>query len=131
MLLCKTVVARCLALLLVFSPLFFEGRAAAQQSGSVITAAPLLRRVETKHHGFDGATLNDAKLSELEAYEVKYRQDLPTVETAYDQKKVDNMKKVLEDFWKERGIAVEVRTTVTQVAKARRYAVLEFDVYKQ
>ena len=48
----------------------------------------------------------------------------------YDQKKVDDMKKVLEDFWRERGIAVEVRTSLTLVLAAPRYAFLEFEVYK-
>jgi len=93
--------------------------------------APRLRRIATRHHGFDDATLNDATLNELEVYVAKHSQDLPTVETAFDQKKAGNMTKALEDFWKERGIAVEVRTTITRVAKPPRYAILEFDVYKQ
>lgn len=84
-----------------------------------------------KHHGFNEATLNDAAVTKEEEYVEKHLQDRPRVETTYDQKKVDDMKKVLENFWKERGIAVEVRTTLTPVVTAPRYAFLEFDVYKQ
>jgi len=60
--------------------------------------------------------------------------DRPRVETAFDQNKVENMVKALEQFWKNRGIAVEVRVRVnnlTEVPNGSRYAVLEFDVYKQ
>lgn len=102
-----------------------------QQSGGLNDAAPLLRRVAVKHHGFNDATLNDAKLSELEAYEGEHRQDLPKVETRYDQKEADAMKSVLENFWKERGITVDVRTSLNRVPNAPRYAILEFDVYKR
>ena len=93
--------------------------------------APLLRRVVVKHIGFTGdAALNDAIVDEEWKSIRKLPDECPRVETPYDQAKVDHMKEVLRDFWKERGITVEVRTTLTQVPNASRYAILEFDVYR-
>jgi len=95
-------------------------------------AAPVLRLVGVKHHGFD-PTLDETMMNEEEEY-VNKLGDRPRVETAFDQNKVENMVKALEQFWKNRGIAVEVRVRVnnlTEVPNGSRYAVLEFDVYKQ
>src|SRR5205823_7729345 len=41
------------------------------------------------------------------------------------------MKEALESFWSERGITLEVRTTLTPYARSVRYATLQFDVYEQ
>jgi hypothetical protein len=121
-----------LACALLFSPSFVEGQdSKSQQPSNPSVAAPLLRRVGVKPHGFDDATLNDTVMNEQEEYVRKHLKDRPMVETVYNQKKADEMKKVFEDFWKERGIAVEVRTTLKPVPSAPRYATLEFDVYKQ
>jgi hypothetical protein len=93
--------------------------------------APLLRRIAVKHIGFTGdAALNDAIVDEEQKAIWKNPDESPKVETPYNQTKVDHMKEVLRDFWKERGITVEVRTTLTQVPNAPRYAALEFDVYR-
>ena len=90
----------------------------------------LLRRVAVKHPGC--ITCNDTILNAEEEY-VRKRVDggpefVFSLEPLYDQKKVSEVKKALEGFWKERGIAVEVSTNRTQVTNASRYAVLEFEV---
>ena len=118
-----------LACALLFIPSFVEGQDSKSQQQS--KAPPLLRRVGVGHHGFDDGTMNDTVVNEEEQYLEKHFKDRPRVETSYDQKKADEMKKVLEDFWKERGIAVEVRVALKPVPRAPRYAVLEFDEYKQ
>jgi len=74
---------------------------------------------------------NDAILDEQEIYLKKHVPDRVTVETAYDQKKVEEMSKALEDFWKERGINVGVRTTLAPIPKAPRYAALTLELYKR
>lgn len=94
-------------------------------------AAPLLRRVGVKHHGFNDVTLNDAVVDKEEQYVGKHVQDRPRAETAYDQKKTDDMQKALEDFWKERGIAVKVLITLTPVSAAPGYVFMEFNIYRQ
>ena len=101
-----------------------------QHSNSPNDAAPLLWRVEIKHHGFDDADLNDTTMNDLEAYLEKHLEDRPRSRRPYDQKKVEAMKNVLESFWKERGIAVEVRAGLTPIQNKPGYAILEFDVYK-
>ena len=84
-----------------------------------------------KHHGFDGGSLNDTVMNEEEEYVGKHPEDRPLVETAYYQKKADAMKLVLVAFWQERGVEVEVCTSLKPVPSAPRYAVLEFDVKRQ
>jgi hypothetical protein len=93
-------------------------------------AAPLLRQVGVKHHGFNDATLNDFVVNEEEQY-LGNLQDRPRVETAYDQKKTDHMKEALEHFWRERGIAVRVLVALTPVLSAPGYVFLEFNIYRQ
>jgi FG-GAP-like repeat len=92
------------------------------------TAAPRLRRIAFEHHGF-GDLLNDAKINEEEEYVNKHGR--LTVEAAYDQKKVDETKKALEDFWNSRGVLVEVSTTLTSLGNRPGYASLRFDIYKK
>jgi len=90
----------------------------------------LLRRVAVKHPGC--ITCNDTILNAEEEYVRKRVHGGPDVgfspDPLHDQKKVSEVKEALEGFWKERGIAVEVSTNLTQVTNASRYAVLEFDV---
>jgi len=90
----------------------------------------LLRRVVVKHPGC--MTCNDTILNAEEEYVRKRVSGGPDVVFSLDhhyvQKKVSNIKEALEDFWKERGIAVEVSTNLTRVTNASRDAVLEFDV---
>jgi hypothetical protein len=88
-------------------------------------AAPVLRRVVVRHLGSFDAT----KLEEIEV-RVGRVVNRPRVETPYDQEKVDNMKKVLQELWKERGVSVNVDSQLTQI-RDTRYAMLEFLVYKQ
>jgi hypothetical protein len=121
-----------LAASLFFNPLFAEEQGSkSQQPSRPGAAAPLLRRIGVKPHGFDDATLNDTVLNEQEEYLKKHLKDGPMVETAYDQKKADEMKKAIEAFWKERGLKVKVRVTLTRLPDAPRYATLQFDEYKQ
>jgi hypothetical protein len=105
-----------LAFLLLFGLSLIEGPNA---------AAPVLRQVGVKHHGFNDATLNDVVVNEEE-----HLQDRPRVETAYDQKKTDDLKAALEDFWRERGIAVKVLVALTPVPSAPGYVHLEFNLYR-
>jgi hypothetical protein len=87
----------------------------------------LLRRVVVRHPGC--ITCNDTILNAEQEYVRKRVNDRPGVFLRLgDPQKVSDVKKALEDFWKERGIAVEVGTNLTQVTNAPRYAVLEFDV---
>jgi hypothetical protein len=103
--------------------------AAAQNANSQVekksdVAAPILRRVLVRHLGSFDANL----LEEVDARvgQITYR---PRVETPYDQDKVDNMKKVLQELWKERGVSVAVDSRLTQI-RDTHYAILEFTVYK-
>ena len=96
-----------------------------QQSANSTLAAPVLRRVVVQHLGSFDATMVE-EIS-LRVGQITYR---PRVETRYDQKKVDNVKKVLQQLWKERGVAVNVDSKLTQI-RDTRYAVLEFVIYKQ
>ena len=85
----------------------------------------MLRRIVVRHLGSFDAT----KLEEVEEL-VGRVVNRPRVEAPYDQEKVDNMKKVLQELWKERGVSVNVDSQLTQV-RDTRYAILEFLVYKQ
>jgi hypothetical protein len=89
-----------------------------------------LRRVVVKHPGC--ITCNATILNAEKEY-LRKRVDGGGVffpfDPHYEQKKVSDVKKALEGFWKERGIAVEVSTNLTQATNARPYTVLEFDVY--
>ena len=91
---------------------------------------PLLRRIEVKHHDFTGGVLSDEIVND-EQTRLNKLPGRPTVGTAYDQAEAESMKKVLENFWSERGVTVEVRTTLTPYGPSPRYANLEFDVYQQ
>jgi beta-lactamase regulating signal transducer with metallopeptidase domain len=93
-------------------------------------AVPLLRRIEVKHHDFTGNVLSDTVVND-ERTRLNQLPGRLTVETAYDQAKAGKMKEALESFWSERGITVEVRTTLTPYARSARYANLQFDVYEQ
>ena len=87
-----------------------------------------LRRVVFQHHGF-GDALNDTIIDEEKQYlnnRIRLR-----LETAYDQKIADDMKKELENFWKSRGITVKVTTNLTQVPTAPRYVILEVHIYRK
>jgi len=92
-----------------------------------------LRRVVVKHPGC--ITCNDVILNAEKEYMRKRVDERPGIfipfDRLYDQRKVSHVKEALKDFWKERGIAVEVGTNLTQVANAQSYAVLEFDVYRK
>jgi hypothetical protein len=116
----------CLALSI--PPVLLSQTPNSQSSGNA--AAPLLRRVAIKHHGFTDATLNDA-IVEKEVARLDQLKDRQTVETPYDQAKVDRMKQALDDFWKERGITVAISTSLTPVSNTPRYAILTFEVLKQ
>jgi len=120
-----------LALSFLLGALFVETLASQQPNGPNNAALLLLHRVQENHHGFDSLTCNEGTMNEEDEYLKEHAKNRPKVETAYDQKKVDEMKKALGDFWKEKGIAVEVRTTLTQLPKRPRYGILEFDVSKQ
>jgi beta-lactamase regulating signal transducer with metallopeptidase domain len=91
---------------------------------------PRLRRIEVRHHDFTGDVLSD-KVANNEQTRLNQLPGRLTVETAYDQAKAGKMAGVFEDFWGERGITVEVRTTLTPYGRSARYANLQFDVYKQ
>ena len=130
MLLCRLFVASGLTCSLLLGISLAEGQESGLQQPSTVVAAPLLRRVVINQHAF-GDACNDAILDEQQLYIEKHVPNRPRVETAYDQQKVDEMSKALEDFWKERGIIVEVRTTLTPMPHAPRYAALKFEVYKR
>lgn len=121
-----------LASSLLFNPPSAEGQGSkSQQPSKLSVATPLLRGIAVRPHGFDDATLNGTVLDEQKEYVNKHLKSGPTLETVYDQKKADEMKKALEDFWKERGVTVEVRAALKRPLLASRFAILEFDVYKQ
>jgi hypothetical protein len=70
-------------------------------------------------------------LSAEEEYVRRHVKERPTVESFYYQKNVDDVKEALENFWKERGIAVEVTESLMQATDASRYVALEFRVYRK
>lgn len=92
-------------------------------------AAPMLGEVRVEYRGFDYATLNDTTSQEQKEYQEKFLKDPPRVGTPYDQEKVDEMKRVISAFWKEKGVEVEVSSTLTPVPNSRQgYARLVFNV---
>jgi len=134
-----TLISCCLILVLVLAAWTFPLKGAprpvppplrpiAQQSPDA--AALLLHRVEVKHYDFGNTALNNAVVNE-ERTSLSRLPDRPTIGAAYDQATADAMRKALEEFWSERGITVEVRTTLTPWPGSARYADLEFDVYQQ
>lgn len=80
-----------------------------------------------KFQGFDSAILNTTTRQEQEDYLKKFLKDPPRLEEPYDQKQVDEMKRLIKAFWEEKGVAVEVRSTVTPIPESRA-ARLKFDV---
>lgn len=126
------VIPCCLALVIAFGAWTFPLKAALRAAEVTPDggAAPLLQRIAVKHYDFDPATLNDAAVS-AEGMRMKQLPGRLTVESSFDQTKADHMAKLLEDFWSGRGVTVEVRTTLMVDSTSPRYAVLEFDVYKE
>ena len=98
-----------------------------------LSDVPILRRVVLSHPGC--VTCNDSILASEEKYLNEHLKERPRVESFYQQKSVDDMKQALEDFWRERGIAVEVSSKPTQVLRVPRrapnYAVLEIQVCRK
>jgi beta-lactamase regulating signal transducer with metallopeptidase domain len=120
----------CMALAIVLVVWTFPLKAAPLAAQSSPTdAAPLLERIQVNHHDF-GDSLNDAVLRD-EDTRIHHLPDRPTVETANDDARVDQMLKLLGGFWHDRGIEVVVRATLIPSPRSPRYAQLEFDVYKQ
>lgn len=105
------------------------GQESKSEQQTSLSDVPILRRVVLSHPGC--VTCNDSILASEEKYLDEHVKERPRVESVYQQKSVDDMKQALEDFWRERGIAVEVSSKLTQVTSAARrpYAVLEFQVY--
>ena len=113
----------------VCATLLCPSLAAAQNANSQAVknsdvVVPVLRRVMVRHLGSFDATM----LEEV-ATRIGQIVNRPRVETPYDQDRVDNMKKLLQELWKERGVSVAVDSQLTQV-RDTRYAILEFTVYK-
>ena len=98
-----------------------------------LSDVPILQRVALSHPGC--VTCNDSILANEEKYLNEHLKERPRVESVYQQKSVDDMKQALEDFWRERGIAVEVSSKLTQVTTSARraphYAALEIQVYRK
>ena len=105
------------------------GHASTSERQTSLSDVPILRRVVLSHPGC--VTCNDSILASEEKYLNEHVTERPRVESVYRQKSVDDMKQALEDFWRERGIAVEVSSNLTQVTSAPDYAVLEFQVYRK
>lgn len=134
-------ISSCLALVIALASLTFPLKAtplspqsvsrdaSSQPQMSSTAPVPEFQRVLINYYDFDPA-LNHA---DVNAVQVKLSQLLghPDDGSVYDQSKVEAMKKVLEDFWSERGITAEVRTSITPSQRSTRYAILKFDVYKQ
>jgi len=93
-------------------------------------AAPVLERIQVKHHDFGRGGLTDAVVNEEEA-RLNQLSGRLRVEASYERTKADEMKKALRAFWDERGVSVEVQSALKPSARSSSYAVLEFDVYKQ
>jgi beta-lactamase regulating signal transducer with metallopeptidase domain len=100
-----------------------------RQQPNPTVPAPMLQRIQVNHHDF-GESLNDAVLREEET-RINQLPDRPTVETAIDQSRVDHMMKLLGSFWHDRGIEVVVEASLNPSPRSPRYAILDFDVYKQ
>ena len=124
MLLCRLFVASCLACGLLLGS-FVDAQESKPQSSTTI-AAPRLRRIVIHQR----ALCDNGNDGGLYDYLDKHLPDRIRVETAYDQTKVDEMSNAIENFWKEQGINVGVRTTLTSIPRTPRYAVLKFEVYR-
>lgn len=125
MLLCRLFVASGLLCGLLLGPSVDAQESKSQSDATV--AAPRLRRIVINQH----ALRDTGNAGGLDDYLDKHLPDRITVETAYDQTKVDEMSRAIEDFWKAQGINVGVRTTLTSIPTAPRYAVLKFEVYRR
>lgn len=132
-----TATSCCIALAIIVAVSTFPLKAAPipahsahQDSTSHQQETLILQRIEVRHHGFSDAVLKNAVVND-EEMRTRQLAGRPTVETPYDEQKVDHMKRAIADFWSERGIVVEVRTTLTPSPLSPRYAMLQFDVYKQ
>ena len=112
----------------MFNRPFVEGQESNSQRPAVqVTTVPILQRIDFKHHGF-GDLANDVNMNEEQEYLDKTGRI--TAGTLYDQKKVDETKKTLEDFWKSRGVMVEVNATLTPLPD-KRHTSVRFDIYKK
>jgi maltose-binding protein MalE len=127
MLLCRLFVASGLVCGLLLGPSFVDAQQESKSQSDATIAVPRLRRIVINQH----ALRDTGNAGGLDDYLDKHLPDRITVETAYDQTKVDEMSKAIEDFWKEQGINVGVRTTLTSIPTAPRYAVLKFEVYRR
>ena len=123
----------CIALVIALAVWTFPLRAAPRPAQSADSAAnsqnPILQRIQVKHHGFNAGVLSDAVVNA----EQGRMEQLPgrlTVEQPFEQSKADQMTELLRDFWQERGLVVEVRSTLAPSLRPG-YATLDFDVYKQ
>jgi|ERR1700733_4794909 hypothetical protein len=130
MLPCRWVFASGLAYGLLLSPSFVTAQDSKPPEPTTIATTTLVRRIVINQHELSNLC-NGTILEEQELYLEKYAPDRPTVEATYDQKKADEMSKALEDFWKERGVNVGVRTTLTPMPNVPRSAVLKFEVYRR
>jgi Surface antigen variable number repeat len=112
----------------MFNRAFVEGQESHSQQPAVpVTTVPTLQRITFKHHGF-GDLANDVNMKEEQEY--LYKTGRITVGTLYDQEKVDETKRTLEDFWKSRGVMVEVNATLAPLPDKRHISV-RFDIYKK
>ena len=136
-----SLVSCCLALVMALAARAFPLKAAPRpaqlgpQDGSSQqqkspTPVPGLQRVEVNYHHFGDNAPNTAAVNAAQVRLSKLL-DRSKVETVYDPAIVDEMKKVLEDFWAERGVTVEVRGTLSPWPRSTDYVVLQFDVYQQ
>jgi len=103
--------------------------AQSEASASPANPAPLLRRIEIRHHDFDASQLNDSVVAEEQA-RINQLPGRLKVETTYDQAIADRMKEVLKNFWRDRGVLVEVSSTLEPMASSTTYARLEFHVFQ-
>ena len=112
----------------MFNRAFVEGQEPNSQRPAVqVTTVLILQRIAFKHHGF-GDLASDVNMNEEQEYLDKTGRI--TAGTLYDQKKVDETKKTLEDFWKSRGVMVEVNATLTPLPD-KRHTSVRFDIYKK
>jgi hypothetical protein len=112
----------------MFNRPFVEGKESSSQQQAVpVTTVPILQQVAFKHHGF-GDLANDVNMNEEQ--ESLNKTGRITAGTLYGQKKVDEMKKALEDFRKGRGVIVKVNATLTPIPD-KRHTFLRFDIYKK
>ena len=125
----------CIALAAIFAvwafPLHGAPRLAQSPSAGGTTAqTPLLRRIQVQHHDFRAGLLNDAVINEEQA-RINALPGRLKVETTYDQAVADHMQEVLRTFWNERGVTVDVNSSLRPSPPSTRYAILQFDVFQQ